>query len=160
LICDMTRIATMQYSRAQCPLYFQWIGVNSQHHQMTHDDTADDRVKRTLIQRWYAQQVTSIAQALQAVPEGSGTMLDNTVILWTNESGNLGQAHIPFGAPTVIVGGGGGYFKTGRYIANPNQLYYSKQTLLDVCHAMGATSLTHLGDPDYGDMGPMPTLKA
>ncbi|MCH2137373.1 MAG: hypothetical protein MK101_12500, partial [Phycisphaerales bacterium] len=48
------------------------------------------------------------------IPEGTGTLLDNTTLVWTNELSD-GHIHIHIHMPYVIAGKGGGYFDTGRF---------------------------------------------
>jgi hypothetical protein len=49
------------------------------------------------------------------VPEGDGTVLDNTVAFWLNEDSD-GCAHNLNNSPIIQAGSGGGYFKTGKII--------------------------------------------
>ena len=56
------------------------------------------------------------------------------------------------------MGGGNGFWRTGRYI-DTGSTVFAKQVQLSAVHAMGATSITHLGDPGYGAQGPMAALR-
>ncbi|MES1210390.1 MAG: hypothetical protein ABUS79_31005, partial [Pseudomonadota bacterium] len=63
-----------------------------------------------------------------------------------------GSEHYVGRIPYVIVGSGGGFFKTGRTVTFPSQVPNNK-LLTSVLHAMGMTSVTGVGDPKYsGDI--------
>ena len=85
--CDLTRAATFMWSGSTSGQTFPWLGINESHHDLSHegDSNADAQNKLTQINTWYAEQFASFVQMLAAVPEGDGTMLDNTIVLWGNE---------------------------------------------------------------------------
>jgi hypothetical protein len=61
--------------------------ISEGHHSLAHKGD-EDLVKveqNTKINAWYAQQLAYLIDRLKAMPEGDGTVFDNTVILWTNE---------------------------------------------------------------------------
>ena len=51
---------------------------------------------------------------LQAIPEGGGTLLDNTLIVWTTDFGN--EVHGGLNVPFVLLGGAQNKFRMGRYL--------------------------------------------
>ena len=63
---------------------------------------------------WYAQVVANLIEQLDSVPEGDGTMLDNTLILWISEFGD-GGTHDVTNLP-VMLAGGVGRLEHGRHI--------------------------------------------
>lgn len=71
------------------------------------------------VRRCHFQMMAMLAQKLDAIPEGQGTLLDNTLIVMLSESGDA--HHCAFGTfPFVTLGGLGGKFKTGQYIQYPS----------------------------------------
>ena len=115
--CDLTRVATMQWNRSVGNQTFPWLGFNDRHHDLSHegDGNATARNKITQINRWYAEQVAYQLDALDAIPEGDGTMLDNTLVLWGNELGK-GNSHTRNNIPFVLAGNANGQFDMGRYL--------------------------------------------
>ena len=92
-----------------------------------------------------AEQFAYLISALEAVPEGDGTLLDNTIVVWMNELGK-GNSHTRNDVP-IVVAGGAGPFKMGRYIRfgeTPHNNF-----LLSLCHAMGLEQETSFGNPAY-----------
>ena len=70
------------------------------------------------VRRCHMEMMAGLAQKLEDVPEGGGTMLDNTLIVMLSESG--GAHHCNFGSfPFITLGGLGGTLKTGQYIQYP-----------------------------------------
>lgn len=118
--CDLTRFVTMPlFTETSMP----WLGIDYDiHNEVAHRLGADDPIERTRvrlelsrIQRWWGEQVAYFMDLLASIPEGSGSVLDNTLILWGNELGDP-NAHSNLGIPTVLAGGAGGKFRMGRYL--------------------------------------------
>lgn len=134
---DMARIATLQYMRSVGMAQMRWLGVEEGHHSLSHDpdDKQDSYEKLKKINNWFAGEFAYLANRLAATPEpaGDGSMLDNTLLVWTNELGK-GNTHTLDNIPYVMVGGGFG-FKMGRSLhldkAAHNRLWMA------VAHAMG-----------------------
>jgi hypothetical protein len=68
-----------------------------------------------LITRWFNDTVAKLALKLDAMPEGDGTVLDNTVMLMINSQ--HGANHDNNDLPVVIVGSGGGVLKQNGHVA-------------------------------------------
>jgi hypothetical protein len=113
---DMTRIATLQFMRSVGQARMRWLGIEEGHHTLSHDpdgkQESQDKLQR--INTWFCGEFAYLAKRLSETPEptGEGNMLDNTLLVWTNELGK-GNSHTLDNIPCVIVGGGPG-FKMGR----------------------------------------------
>jgi hypothetical protein len=118
LSCQLTRIVTFQFGHGGEKWYFRWLKINeNSHDDIAHRDNGQDAnvTKKLLdINVWYAQQVSRLAQALNAMPEDEGTVLDNSLVVWGNEvaTGPHGMADIPI----VLMG------KAAGRIRNPGRL--------------------------------------
>lgn len=159
LACDQTRIMTFQWSYSESEHLFQFLdNISGNHHAISHDfassGTNFDAYNK--IQTWYAEQLLYLAQKLDSYPEGDGTVLDNTVILWGTEIGESTQHDLRL-MPYVLVGGAGGRIRTGRFIDYGSTAHDNNQLLVSLAHAMGADDLTSFGDPS-GATGPLPDL--
>jgi hypothetical protein len=145
--CGLTRVSTLMWANADSWQFFPWIGINEEHHALSHsgdnDAVANDKLVK--INTWHATQVAYIFDKLAAVQEiDGGTMLDSTVVLWGNELG-VGNNHTYQNIPWVLAGGGG-YFKTGRYLQYKDQPH--NNLLVSVCNAMGLADVTTFGIPE------------
>ena len=128
--------------------YHTWteLGVTKDGHAIGHSAESPDSMKFSVaIRRFHAQRVADLARRLDAVKEGNGTMLDNTLIVWMSDSG---EGHHGFCAewPLVLVGGLGGRLKTaGRFLQFPTYKEEAKETAnrtirnfyLSLLHAVG-----------------------
>ncbi|AUX35384.1 uncharacterized protein SOCE836_075750 [Sorangium cellulosum] len=80
---------------------------------MSHDGQ-DRRRELQEIDAWYSEQIAYLLGRLDAVREGDGTLLDNTLVVVGRELGST--AHRMERVPFVMAGGAGGALKTGRYL--------------------------------------------
>ncbi|MGC4089819.1 MAG: DUF1552 domain-containing protein [Polyangiaceae bacterium] len=139
LACDLTRVASLQFSTATSQVTHTWLGSNQTmtHHDISHMGPSSDwslggtdpygvgaansysmLAQLSAIDKWYAQQVYYLANALNQYTVGGKSLLDQTVICWSSEI-SLGAAHNHNNAPFVLVGGGGGKLKTGQVVRYP-----------------------------------------
>jgi hypothetical protein len=157
LSCGLTRVASIQWAHTVSPTVFRWLGLTEGHHDLSHKDDSNVQGVADFVtaERWHTEQFAYLLSALSALPEpgGSGSMLDNTVVLWARELAD-GRRHDGKSVPFVLAGKAGGYLKTGRYSSfggAPHQ-----KLLVSVCQAMGLTNPT-FGDPSHGT-GPLDGL--
>ena len=145
LACDLTRVASLQWSRSVSQVKHTWAGVSDPHHDLSHrsfdDDTANEELVK--INRWYADQFAYLIDRLDSIPEGDGTVLDHTVVIWTNELGE-GNSHTRNNVPIVMAGGANGFFETGRYHTFDQREH--NDLLVSLCQAMGLPG-HHLRQP-------------
>ena len=154
---DFMRVATLQYTNSVGQARFKWLGIEQGQHDLSHepDSNAEAQEKLTRITAWYAEQVAYLAKRLGETPEpgGQGSLLDNTLIVWTNELGQ-GNSHTLDNIPFVLLGGGWG-LQMGR------SLRYDKvphnRLLLSLAHGAGHR-LDKFGNPDLCGDGPLPNL--
>lgn len=151
LACDATRFASLQWSRAFSGVRHEWIGKTESHHHYSHDGVSDE--PNVEIDRWYAEKFRDLLLLLDSYPEGNGTLLDNTIVVWGRELPTPWHAGYPF--PIVMAGGGGGRIETGRYL-NYDQTPHAA-LLVSICHAMGLPEIESIGDVDP-DTGPLQGL--
>ncbi len=156
-LADSARVATLQYTNSVGQARMTWLGITEGQHDLSHepDSNAKAQEKLTKINQWYCSQVAYLAKRLAETkePDGSGSLLDNTLILWTNELGQ-GNSHTLDNIPFVLVGGGAG-FKMGRslkYAQVPHN-----RLLMAVSHAFGHR-VTKFGNPDFCAAGVLDRL--
>ena len=109
---DKTRVATLLLCRDLSGLFYPFLGVKKTHHSASHDDLSDDYES---IARYYAGHLAYLAQRLDAMPEGEGTVLDNTCLLYLSNMWS-GSKHDNTKLPLLTVGGFGGTLSTGRVL--------------------------------------------
>lgn len=157
LAADFARVATLQFTNSVGGAKMRWLGVEEGHHELSHEPDSNDNAqeKLTKINKWFCEQLAYLCDRLSKTPEpgGPGSLLDNTLIVWTNELGK-GNSHTLDNIPFVLVGGGLD-FKMGRSVKYPKLPH--NRLLLSLAHGMGHR-LERFGNPDYCGGGPLPNL--
>ena len=143
---DKTRVASLILARDLSSLYYPFLGVSGAHHGASHNDTSDGYES---IVRFHLSQMAYLAQKLDSMPEGEGTVLDNSCIMFMSNMFS-GTKHDNSRVPIVTAGGLGGAMKTGRVLdytkaGEENRklcsFYLSLMDKMDV-------HLEHFGDSD------------
>lgn len=141
IACDLTRVATLQWLSTGTDIPFSWVGVSKSHHDCQHAPDANlDKA-----QTWLMSQVAALIKRLKDTPEGSGSMLDNSLVLVTSEMGDA-AAHSTKFLPALLAGKAGGAVRPGRTINAANGFH--NNLLLSVANAMGL-KLSTIGEARY-----------
>src|SRR5256886_1906320 len=151
---DMARVATLQYTKSVGMAHMNWLDIKDGHHSLSHEPDKDPTAQAKLIKinQWFCGELRYLTEKLAKTPEpgGEGTLLDNTLIIWTNELGK-GNSHTLDNIPFVLVGGGFG-FQMGRSLklekVPHNRLH------LALAHAVGHR-LETFGKPALCEGGPL-----
>jgi hypothetical protein len=158
LACDLTRVASIQWSSSVSGQVFGWLdpAIPETHHDLSHEGDTNTYALENLVRinTWYMTKLAELVDRLKAVPEGTGTMFDNTVILVCNELGK-GNSHTRNNEPFLLVGSAGRYFRTGRSLTYDGTTAHNK-LLVSLCNAFGIERTT-FGNPVYGS-GPLDRL--
>ena len=113
---DITRVFTMVLSRELSNKTFVNIGVPEQHHGVSHHRNDPELIAKKLrIDIYQSQLFAYFLERLQATPDGDGTLLDHSMILYGGGMGD-GNMHRHSDLPTLMAGKLGGAFKTGRHL--------------------------------------------
>ncbi len=152
LACDLTRVASVILAPSRSPVAMTWLGIQKSHHQLSHDQ---DKQALIQIDQFYAAEVAKLITDLKAIPEGTGSMFDNTLLVWCNELG-VGWEHSHDHLPFMLAGSAGGYFKTGQLVTAAAGTAQN-DLLVSICQAMGLADVTTFGNPAYCK-GPLPGL--
>lgn len=107
---DKTRVATLLLARDLSALYYPWLSVKEGHHAASHDNLSEGYERIT---RFHLGQLAYLAQKLDAMPEGDGTVLDHSCLMWINNLWS-GRKHENHRLPLVLAGGLSGSLQTGR----------------------------------------------
>jgi hypothetical protein len=175
LACDLTRVATLQWSYSVGGVRYDWLegrepGIGARtHHQWTHQPSTGDwseglRYFRA-IERWYMEEVGFVVDELKRLG-----VFDDTLVLWgtnegrgqhgVDEQGRQDRTYVMFGSL-------GGTYGTGRvldfevdgYVPPERAYHYSPALLLNIAQAFGYTGAT-FGDAYRNQAGAMPGLRA
>ena len=130
---DVTRVITFQLARESSNRTYPEIGVPDPHHAMSHHGNDPEKVaKIAKINQFHVSLFAYFLQQLAEVPEGNGTLLDHSLLLYGSGMGNP-NVHDHVNLPIIVAGGGAGTARGGRHIkfATPAPLANLHLTLLD-----------------------------
>ncbi len=151
---DFARVATLQYTNSVGQARMHWLNIGEGQHDLSHkpDEDKDAQDKLTRINQWYCGQLAYLARRLSETPEpgGSGSLLDSTLIVWTNELGK-GNSHTLDNIPFVAVGSAPG-FRMGRAVKFSRVPH--NRLLMSLAHGFGHR-ITRFGNPDFCGDGPL-----
>jgi hypothetical protein len=143
---DRTRVASLLLASDLSSHRYPFLDVRERHHDASHDDLSDGYER---IARFHVSQLAYLAGRLEAMPEGEGTVLDNSCLMWLSNMW-AGWKHDNMKVPVVTAGGLGGTLETGRaleylYAGDDNRKLCS--LYLSIMDRMGVT-LDRFGDAE------------
>jgi len=113
---DITRVFTLIMSRELSSRTFAHIGVPEQHHAVSHHRNDPELIaKKVKIDINQAQLAAYFLEKLKASPDGEGSLLDHSLILYGGGMGD-GNLHRHADLPCLLAGKLAGAFKTGRHL--------------------------------------------
>jgi hypothetical protein len=118
---DMTRVTSFMLAREGSNRSYREIGVSDGHHSCTHHQNDPDKIAKTVkINEHHVRQLAYLVQKLKSTPDGDGTLLDHTMLMYGSSISD-GNQHTHVDLPTVLIGGASGQIKGGRHIVCPNE---------------------------------------
>jgi hypothetical protein len=107
---DRTRVASLILARDLSAQIYPFIDVKDGHHAASHANNTDAYERIT---HFHLSQLAYLAAKLDSMPEGNGTVLDNSCLMWLSNLW-IGRKHDNTRLPLVLAGGLGGTLQTGR----------------------------------------------
>ena len=129
LMCDIiaiafqtnkTKVASLITTRDLSAMIYPFLDVKEGHHGASHNNNSDEYER---IVRFHLGQYAYLAQKLDSMQEGEGTVLDNSCLMFLSNMW-IGRKHDNSRLPLVLAGGLGGTLKTGRslsYLGQPDE---------------------------------------
>jgi hypothetical protein len=130
---DLTRVITFMMTREGSSRAYREIGIADGHHPCTHHQGKPELIEKvTQINEYHTRQLAGWLHSLKSVEEGDSNLLDNSMIVYGAGLSD-GNRHLHNDLPTLLIGRGGGYFKSGRRVVfrreTPNSNFHL--TLMD-----------------------------
>jgi len=113
---DTTRVFTLMMGRELSGHVFRNLGQSEQHHIITHH--RHDRAlveQKVRIDIYHMQVLKYFLDKLHATPDGDGSLLDHSIIVYGSAMGD-GNQHAFHDIPTLVLGKGAGRIKSGRHV--------------------------------------------
>ena len=120
LIAGLTNVVTMRLDNISTT--YSGLGLKERNvHGIGHRETCDGKSPeeaRDIIRLHHSKLLAGLAKQLDAIPEGGGTMLDRTLIVYMSDSGNEHHGNLK-DWPYLLIGGSKLPKIRGRYIRYP-----------------------------------------
>jgi hypothetical protein len=130
---NLTRVFSFMMAGEGSNQTYNHVGVSDAFHPLSHHQNDKTRKEKLVkIQTYHTQAYDKILATLAAMPDGDGSMLDHSILLYGSNMSNS-NAHNHFPLPTLVAGGGCGKLKGGQHLKYPDQTPLSNLllTLLD-----------------------------
>ena len=119
---DVTRVCSMMMGKEASPQAYPHIGVPEAHHAVSHHGGKVNEIEmHAKINTYHITLFSQFLDRLRATPDGDGSLLDHTLLLYGSGMGN-GNHHEHVPVPALLAGGAWGTIKGGRHIR------YEKET--------------------------------
>ena len=118
---DLTRVISFMISKEQSARPYPQIGVPEAHHPLSHHGDVPDLVARmSKINRYHTELFAKYLARLRATPDGDGSLLDHTTILYGSGISNSNR-HSGDNLPILLMGGGAGRSRAAATSPTPAQ---------------------------------------
>ena len=113
---NVTRVISFMMARELSDRTYAFVGVPDGHHSVSHNGEIPGEVEKFVkINTYHHQIIADYITKMKSIPDGDGTLLDHSMILFGSGMGNS-NLHSHERIPTVIAGGASGRLKGGRHI--------------------------------------------
>jgi hypothetical protein len=144
--CDLTRIVSLQYSTGFNRIAMPWLDQRGEGHALSHSGDSDSEAMAALAGRgrWHAGEIAYLAEKLSQIPEGDGSVLDSTLIVWGTEV-SQGNSHALTDIPYLLLGTAQGKIRGGQWLTLAGRP--SNDLLITIAHAFDL-ELPSIGAPN------------
>ncbi len=143
LACDITGVATLQWSDTEAKHTFPWLALPEHHHFYQHDGGFRP-LECEAINTWYSSMHLHLLQEMDKVDMGGHTLLDESVVFFGSELADP-PTHQKLGMPFLLAGRGGG-LRSGRWVKYDHLSH--NNLLVSILNLFGDDRQT-FGDPAY-----------
>ena len=142
---DITRVVTLLGARDLTSRIYPFPksdlfpegGASVSFHGGSHHQEDPVQIRRyAQLNRYHVSTMAYLAEKLKATPDGDGTLLDHSLILYGSNMGNSNQ-HLHFDVPHILVGGANGQLKGGRHLAFERKTVVTGNLLLNILDMYG-----------------------
>lgn len=150
LACDITGVATMQWSDAEAKFTFPWLGLD-QTQAFYQNDGGYHPLDLTKIFTWYVEQHAYLLDKMSRVDMGGHSLLDETIVFFGTNI-QAPDTHAKTDMPFLLAGGSA--LRRGRWVQHPHVSH--NDLLVSILNLFGG-QYTTFGDPEFC-AGPLATL--
>ena len=129
---DITRVGTLLYARDLTGRVYPESGTDISFHGGSHHAEDPGRIAvYAKLNQYHVKTLAYFVEKLKSIPEGDGTLLDHSLVLYGSNMGNSNQ-HLHYDVPHVLIGGASGRMKGNRHLAFPSKTIPTGNLLLSI----------------------------
>ena len=129
---DITRVGTLLFARDLTSRTYPESGVTVAFHTGSHHGEDEKRkLEYSKLNRYHVAMLAYLIERLAKTPDGDGTLLDHSLVLYGSNMGNSNQ-HLHYDVPHVLVGGANGKLGGGRHLTYPTKTVPTGNLLLSI----------------------------
>jgi hypothetical protein len=134
---DITRVSTLLYARDLTGRSYPESGTTISFHGGSHHAEDPKRIEEYgTLNRYHVRMLAYFLDKLRNTPDGEGTLLDHSLVLYGSNMGNSNQ-HLHFDVPHVLVGKASGRLEGGRHLAFPSKSVPTGNLLVSILDIFG-----------------------
>ena len=113
---DSTRASSFMVTKEATDRNYPWLGFTDGHHEVSHHGGEDENNRKLReIDRYHISILAYMVEKMMQVEEANGsTLLDNSMVLYGSGISD-GDRHDHVNLPVIVLGKGGGTFRTGQH---------------------------------------------
>ena len=116
---DVTRVTSFMMARENINRSYNEIGLPEAHHSMSHHGNNPEKMRDfSKLNTYHVETLAYFLKRLQSTPDGDGTLLDRTVVLYGKGMSD-GNTHNNYSVPVVVVGGHENGLRGNRHLSYP-----------------------------------------
>lgn len=147
LASDVTRVFSFKLGRDNSNRVYPESGFGGAFHPTSHHSGKEEKIVNfARLNTFHVSLMPNFLERLNAIPDGDGSLLDNTVLLYGSSMGDSNQ-HNHRRVPFFIVGKAGGAIAGGRHYKAANQTPLA-DVMLGILHALGMDDVKEFGDSE------------
>src|SRR5690606_24837708 len=113
---NLTNVATFMMEKEVSMRTYNNVGVSEAFHPLSHHgEDPNKKARLARVQAFHTSMFNYFLEKLDAMPEGGGTVLDNSIILFGSNMSNSDR-HNQDPLPNAVFGHGGGTIKGGQHL--------------------------------------------
>jgi hypothetical protein len=113
---DITRVASFMMAAETSQMTYEHLGVPDSFHLLSHHQNDPAKIEKLVrVQGYHTRVFASFVRKLAEMPDGDGSMLDRSLILYGSNMSNS-HAHDHFPLPLAVIGGGCGKVRGGQHL--------------------------------------------
>jgi hypothetical protein len=142
---DLTRVVAFKLGRDGSDRSYPESGARGGFHSTSHHGGREERVRELAdINAYHVSQIPPFLERLQALPDGDGTLLDHTVLLYGSPMGDP-NLHNHKRVPFFVIGRDGTRLPGGRHLRAPDRTPLAN-VMLGLLRVLGCENIERFGD--------------